>query len=135
MFIEDSAIMENPDLYEPLIYEMRIFSLLATTSSAYPEVRAVSKDTDDPSIPSLTIRVFVIGTTLSAIGCVINAVFGLRFPGVGISAGMVQLVSCECVCGKADRRSSRCRMGKGYAKVEHLRRVSQPWCKCCRRSH
>lgn len=95
MFISDDNIAANPEMYGELIYEMRIFALLVTTSSAYPEVRAVAANTDDPSIPSLTFRVWVIGTLFSAIGCVINTVFTLRYPGISIGQNVVQLIACE----------------------------------------
>lgn len=95
MFIDDSSITDNPQLYESLIYEMRIFALLGTVSSAYSEVRAVASDTDDPTTPSLTIRVMVIGTLLSAMGCIINAVFAMRYPSIHVSPGMIQLLACK----------------------------------------
>lgn len=77
MFLFDPEILANPELYKELIFEMRIFALLTTTSSAYPEVRAVANNTDDPTLPTLTIRVWIIGTFFSAIGCVINSIFSL----------------------------------------------------------
>ncbi|KAL1411767.1 hypothetical protein Q8F55_002734 [Vanrija albida] len=101
MFISDPNVIANPDTYHTLIYEMRIFALLTSTSSAYPEVRAVAADTDDPSIPSLTIRVWLIGTILSAIGCVINAVFVMRYPAISISSNVVQLVAYPLGVGMA----------------------------------
>lgn len=87
------AIMANPIEHEQLIYEMRIFALLCTVSSPYAEVRAVASDTDNPEEASLTIRVWVVGTILSAIGCVINAVFALRYPTISIGSNVIQLVA------------------------------------------
>lgn len=93
MFVFDDTITAHTEHYESLIFEMRIFALLTTTSSAYPEVRAVASNTDDPSIPSLTIRVWIIGTILSAIGCVINTVFQLRWPSISIGSNVIQLIA------------------------------------------
>lgn len=95
MFVYDKNVLEHPELYEQLIYEMRIFALLVTHSSPYPEVRAVTSDTDDPTLPSLTLRVWVIGSILSGIGCVINAIFLLRYPSISIGSNVIQLISCE----------------------------------------
>lgn len=93
-FITDyDKIMANPVEYDQLIYEMRIFALLCTVSSPYPEVRAVATDTDNTEEASLTIRVWVVGTILSAIGCVINAIFALRYPTISISSNVIQLVA------------------------------------------
>jgi hypothetical protein len=99
MFISDDNITANPELYGELIYEMRIFALLVTVSSAYPEVRAIAANTDDPGLPSLTLRVWVIGTLFSAIGCVINTVFTLRYPSISIGQNVVQLLACELNSG------------------------------------
>ncbi|BEJ00942.1 hypothetical protein CcaverHIS631_0507990 [Cutaneotrichosporon cavernicola] len=93
MFINDESVTGNPDLYGQLIYEMRIFALLVTVSSAYAEVRAIASDKDDPSLPSLTLRVWVIGTLFSAIGCVINTVFTLRYPSISIGQNVIQLLA------------------------------------------
>lgn len=95
MFLNDKDVLEHPDLYEQLIFEMRIFALMVTHSSAYPEVRAVTTDTDDPTLPSLTLRVWIIGSILSGIGCVINAIFLLRYPSISIGQNVIQLLSCE----------------------------------------
>jgi hypothetical protein len=98
MFLNDPTVTANPELYGQLLYEMRIFALLTSGSSAYPEVRAVAKDTDDTSIPSLTLRVWIIGTVLSTIGCIINAVFALRYPTISIGGNVIQLIACKSSC-------------------------------------
>lgn len=124
MFTQDPDVIANPERHALLVYEMQISTLLSTTSSPYAEVRAVASDTDDPEMPSLTIRVFVLGTVLAGIGCVINAVFGLRYPGIGISAGMVQLLSCTSKWTEsiADNcRPLRCGVGQDYAPLAHFR--------------
>lgn len=90
---EYDKIMNNPGEYDQLIYEMRIFALLCTISSPYPEVRAVATSVDNTEEASLTIRVWVVGTILSAIGCVINAVFALRYPTISIGSNVIQLVA------------------------------------------
>lgn len=95
MFLDDKDVLEHPDLYEQLIYEMRIFAIMVTHSSPYTEVRAVASDTDDPTESSLTLRVWVIGSLLSGIGCVINAIFALRYPSIRIGQDVIQLLSCK----------------------------------------
>jgi hypothetical protein len=153
-FLTDPDVQANPERHGQLVYDMRVLALLTSTSSAYPEVRAVSSDTDDPELPTLTVRVWVIGTVLSAIGCVINAIFALRYPTISISSNVVQLVACEssvvlsvrtvdnwrryagvmgilcgltrCMSSSTDTRPNRQGVGEMDAALEDIRCPAQP---------
>ncbi|CDZ98406.1 Sexual differentiation process protein ISP4 [Phaffia rhodozyma] len=61
--------------------------------SVYAEVRAAVSNTDDPTMPVNTIRVWLLGS----VGCVvlsgINQFFYFRYPTVTVSALVIQLIS------------------------------------------
>lgn len=64
-------------------------------NSPYAEVRANVEATDDPTMPALTIRVWVIGCIFAAAGSFIDSFFLMRNPPVYIGANVAQLLSCE----------------------------------------
>lgn len=61
--------------------------------SPYPEVRASVSNIDDPSMPSLTIRVWIIGLALALVVSAANTFLYFRYPSPIVSAILVQLVS------------------------------------------
>jgi hypothetical protein len=58
-FLSNDDVFENPENHVDLIYEMKTEAALITGNSPYAEVRAVVKNTDDPNMPSSTIRAWV----------------------------------------------------------------------------
>jgi hypothetical protein len=94
-FLSNPDIFTNPDKHHDIIQEMKIEALLATENSPYAEVRAVVDNTDDPSMPSFTFRVWFIGILFSGIGAVINQLFTLRQPPITINSEVAQLLACE----------------------------------------
>jgi hypothetical protein len=94
-FLGNPDILDRPEKYEDIINEMKIEALLSTENSPYAEVRANVDNTDDPSMPSLTIRVWVIGCIFSAAGSFIDSFFLMRNPPVYIGANVAQLLACE----------------------------------------
>ncbi|OSD05888.1 OPT oligopeptide transporter [Trametes coccinea BRFM310] len=63
------------------------------TESPYAEVRAAVSNTDDPSIPVNTFRVWFIGIILSALLSGLNHFLVPRWPSVAISALIAQLIA------------------------------------------
>ena len=53
--------------------------------SPYPEVRAAVANTDDPMMPTSTLRAWVIGLIWAILLPGVNQFFSLRYPSVGIS--------------------------------------------------
>lgn len=93
VFLADDRIIDNPREYQDLIREMKLEALLVTENSPYAEVRAVVENTDDPSMPSFTIRVWFIGIIYSGIGAAINQLFSLRQPSITITSEVAQLLA------------------------------------------
>ncbi|TXT10851.1 hypothetical protein VHUM_02356 [Vanrija humicola] len=86
-------VLEHPELHAELVHEMRLEALLATENSPFAIVRAVADPTDDPTLPALTFRVWVIGIVFSGIGAFVNQLFSIRQPSVSISVSTAQLVA------------------------------------------
>lgn len=61
-------------------------------TSPYPEVRAVVPETDDPSIPVNTLRMWILGTIWVLIGAGVNQFFSLRYPAVHIVSIVAELL-------------------------------------------
>ncbi|KAK4443531.1 sexual differentiation process protein isp4 [Podospora aff. communis PSN243] len=62
------------------------------TNSPYPEVRAAVPATDDEHVAYNTLRVWTIGTTLCIFGAVLNTLFSLRSPRIGLGSLIVLLL-------------------------------------------
>lgn len=62
-------------------------------TSPYPEVRAVVPETDDPSIPVNTLRMWLLGTIWVLIGAGVNQFFSLRYPAVHIVSIVAELLA------------------------------------------
>ncbi|KAJ5546140.1 hypothetical protein N7494_003725 [Penicillium frequentans] len=61
--------------------------------SPFPEVRAVVPETDDPSMPVSTVRMWVLGIIFTMLGSGINQFFSLRYPSVHIVALVAELLA------------------------------------------
>jgi len=94
-FLGNPDVMARPEKHQELIDEMKMEAILSTENSPYSEVRAVVDPTDDPDMPSLTIRVWVIGCIFAAGGSFIDSFFLMRNPPVYIGANVAQLLSCK----------------------------------------
>lgn len=51
---------------------------IESDTSPYPEVRAVVPETDDPSIPVNTLRMWILGVIWTLLGAGVNQFFSLR---------------------------------------------------------
>lgn len=92
-FLENDDILANPEAHIDLINELKMEASLITTNSPYAEVRSVVDNTDDPSMPSSTIRTWVIGI-LFVIGIAfVNQLFQIRQPGINVQANVIQLLA------------------------------------------
>lgn len=69
------------------------FELEDEEDSPYPEVRASVSNIDDPEMPCLTFRAWVIGLLLTAFGGGINLFFSVRYPAPLITPITVQVIS------------------------------------------
>ncbi|KAL7421661.1 hypothetical protein Q5752_003430 [Cryptotrichosporon argae] len=89
------TLLGDPDAAkdESLVREMKLEALLVTENSPYAEVRALVEPHDDPALPSLTLRVWIIGVLFSGIGAFVNQLFSVRQPSVYIYAAVAQLLA------------------------------------------
>lgn len=94
-FLDNPDVLERPEKHQELIDEMKMEAILSTENSPYAEVRAVVDPDDDPTMPSLTIRVWIIGCIFSCAGSFIDSFFLMRNPPVYIGANVAQLLSCK----------------------------------------
>lgn len=92
LFLSIEDIAENPEKHQALVDEIKVEAALITNNSPYSEVRAVVDNTDDPTMPSSTIRAWVIGITLSVIIALTNQLFSIRQPAISIYPNVAQLV-------------------------------------------
>ncbi|WYZ36993.1 hypothetical protein EsH8_II_000499 [Colletotrichum jinshuiense] len=70
-------------------------------NSPFPEVRANVPNTDDPTMPVNTLRMWVLGVLFTMIGSGINQFFSMRYPGVTISSLVAQLIAYPVGCAVA----------------------------------
>lgn len=91
-FLSNEDVFDNPEKHQDLINEVKIEAALITNSSPYAEVRAVVDNTDDPSMPSATLRVWVIGLLFVVAIAFVNELFDIRQPRIFIGANVAQLL-------------------------------------------
>lgn len=87
--------MADPGQYHEIVTEMKLEAILVTENSPYAEVRGVVDNTDDPTMPSFTFRVWVLGILLSGAGAFINQLFSIRNPSVYVTSNVAQLLACK----------------------------------------
>jgi hypothetical protein len=93
-FLNNPDIFSSPDKHSEIIHEMKLEAILVSENSPYAEVRAVVDNTDDPTTPSLTLRVWFLGTLFVIGGAFINQLFSIRQPAISVGANVAQLLSC-----------------------------------------
>jgi hypothetical protein len=96
-FLDDPYVMAHPKDHAELIREMKMEAILSTENSPYQEVRANVDNTDDPTMPSLTIRVWIIGTVFAGIGSFIDTLFLVRQPAISVGPNVAQMVACRSI--------------------------------------
>lgn len=90
---DNPAIMEHPEKHERLVQEMKLEAALITNNSPYAEVRAVTDNHDDPSMPVSTIRAWTIGIAFSCLLAFVNQLFSIRQPPIRFDTNMAQLLA------------------------------------------
>lgn len=73
-------------------FEVKMYAGLTEYHSPYPEVRAITSPTDDPTIPCETIRAYFLGGFWCVLGTGINELFSRRQPSIYISASVCQML-------------------------------------------
>ncbi|KAH7267664.1 OPT oligopeptide transporter protein-domain-containing protein [Fusarium redolens] len=84
---------QDAELGQSISREFEAQKELMLNSSIYPEVRAVVDDTDDPTLPVGTFRVFLLGTIFAIVGTGVEQFFSLRMPPIGLSTFVVQILA------------------------------------------
>lgn len=91
-FLENPDVMAHPENHEELIKEIKLEAALITTNSPYAEVRSVVDNVDDVTMPSSTIRAWVIGIFFVAVLSLVNQLFTIRQPNIFVNANVAQLL-------------------------------------------
>lgn len=89
----DDDIVQHPENHEARIYQMKVETALITGNSPYAEVRAVVDNHDNPTMPSSTIRAWLIGMVFSCLLAAINQSFSIRQPSVAVSSNVIQVLA------------------------------------------
>ncbi|KAH7208801.1 OPT oligopeptide transporter protein-domain-containing protein [Fusarium oxysporum] len=84
---------QDAELGQSISREFEAQKELMLNGSIYPEVRAVVDDTDDPTLPVGTFRVFLLGTIFAIVGTGVEQFFSLRMPPIGLSTFIVQILA------------------------------------------
>ncbi|KAK9371502.1 OPT oligopeptide transporter protein-domain-containing protein [Lipomyces chichibuensis] len=72
--------------------DVRLQACLMKYHSPYPEVRAVCKPVDDPTIPAETLRAYLIGIFWVACASFINQLFNFRRPYLYLNSTVIQIL-------------------------------------------
>ncbi|KAK9490097.1 OPT oligopeptide transporter protein-domain-containing protein [Lipomyces doorenjongii] len=78
--------------HESFELDMRLEACLIKYHSPYPEVRAVCKPVDDPTIPVETFRAYIIGSFWVFCAAFINQFFDLRQPRLFLNSTVLQIL-------------------------------------------
>ncbi|TIB67791.1 hypothetical protein E3Q24_04023 [Wallemia mellicola] len=89
----DDLYQHSPTHQFPPTQTLDKLELEYEEDSPYPEVRASVSNTDDPDIPTLTLRVWLIGGIFCAIAAAVNTVFNFRLPAPTITPIVIQLIT------------------------------------------
>ncbi|KAK9464670.1 OPT oligopeptide transporter protein-domain-containing protein [Lipomyces arxii] len=72
--------------------EVRLQAAVMKFHSPYPEVRAVVRPTDDPTMPCETYRAYIIGLFWVCCGSFINQMFSQRQPSIYLGSAVLQIL-------------------------------------------
>lgn len=92
----DEIIFAHPEQNPARVSEMKVEAALVTHNSPYAEVRGVASNKDDPSLPQLTFRVWVLGLFFTVLRAFVNQLFSVRSPPIGIPIIVTQVLSYPC---------------------------------------
>ncbi|ODV66349.1 OPT-domain-containing protein [Hyphopichia burtonii NRRL Y-1933] len=88
--ITSSTDIESTEIVDWFL-QTKLEAALIAYHSPYAEVRAVTDCFDDPELSCETIRVYIVGLVMTAIGAFINQFFAERQPSVTFSSSVAQL--------------------------------------------
>ncbi|KAJ6081657.1 hypothetical protein N7499_006531 [Penicillium canescens] len=94
-----ASLMEGPSEgqnIEEWELQMKTETALNRFYSPYPEVRAVSTPTDDPTIPCETIRAHLLGYMWAIIAQFTNSLFNSRYPSITLGSAVAQILLYPC---------------------------------------
>ncbi|KAG5978861.1 hypothetical protein E4U55_005829, partial [Claviceps digitariae] len=91
-FLAHNDMMDDPNRHKERIQEMKLEAALLTNNSPYAEVRAVTDNHDDLSLPVSTIRAWTIGVFFSCFLALFNQLFSLRSPPIRLNTNIIQLL-------------------------------------------
>lgn len=92
-FLHDEDVQAHPEAHAKLIHEIFIEAALISNNSPYAEVRAVVSNEDDSTLPSSTVRAWVIGVLFVVAGAFINQLFSVRQPSIAVGSNVAQLLA------------------------------------------
>ncbi|KAG5913557.1 hypothetical protein E4U42_001012 [Claviceps africana] len=87
------GVRENPDRHKSLIHGMKVEAALMTQNSPYAEVRAVTKNHDDPAMPVSTVRAWAIGLVFCCSFAFANQFLPIRQPPILLDGNATQLLA------------------------------------------
>lgn len=89
-------LLKGPEFFQGPIedyeFEIKIEAALIADWSPYPEVRAVTQISDDPTESCETLRVYILGLSLSVAGMILNVFFFNRFPNITLPTLCFQMI-------------------------------------------
>ena len=97
--IKLATLLEGPrgeQTLEEWELELKAETAVNKFYSPYPEVRAVSTPTDDPTIPCETIRAHLLGYIWAVIAQFTNSLFNSRFPAITLTSAVAQILLYPC---------------------------------------
>ncbi|KAK9476496.1 OPT oligopeptide transporter protein-domain-containing protein [Lipomyces japonicus] len=90
---EDEPFKNEFFLLEDYQLDLRLAATLIKYHSPYPEVRAVCKPFDDPTIPVETFRAYLVGFFWVGCASFINEFFWLRQPKITLNSTVIQVLT------------------------------------------
>ncbi|KAJ3994522.1 OPT oligopeptide transporter protein-domain-containing protein [Lentinula boryana] len=76
-----------------LSFSSYLSTLSAEEDSPFPEVRASVSNIDDPEMPALTLRMWIVGLSLSILSAALNVFFNFRSPAPSVVPNALLLLS------------------------------------------
>ncbi|KAJ7484142.1 OPT-domain-containing protein [Mycena latifolia] len=92
-YLTDPELRENPAEHQRLYEELKVEAAMIAINSPYAEVRAVVDNHDDTRVPASTFRTWVIGTIFVCAGSLINQLFSIRYPSIGVGPNVAQILA------------------------------------------
>ncbi|CAK5279804.1 unnamed protein product [Mycena citricolor] len=92
-YLNDPTLKDDALEYQRIYEELKVEAAMMLVNSPYAEVRAVVSNKDDPTLPVMSFRAFVIGTVFVGVGGFINQFFSIRYPGISVGSNVAQILA------------------------------------------